>query len=149
MNLQQHPLQEQLRLATRRHFLKEAAFGLGSLCLTSQSLFGAGNSGGPHDAANPLAPLAPSFAPSQMEFFDYKPMLAKYDGKDCPAEYLAGQRFAFIQGVLRLLGPQFDFKQHGQSGTWISDRLPSLHAHADKLCFINNEPAHVVQGILS
>ncbi|MEY3895633.1 MAG: hypothetical protein RLZZ214_1152, partial [Verrucomicrobiota bacterium] len=115
MNLSQHLLQEQLRLATRRHFLKEAAFGLGSLCLTSQNLFGAGSSMVPRDATTPLAPLAPSFAPkakrviflhmagapSQMELFDYKPMLAKYDGKDCPAEYLAGQRFAFIQGVPR------------------------------------------------
>jgi hypothetical protein len=152
MNLSQHLQQEQLRLATRRHFLKEAAFGLGSLCLTSQNLFGAGNSTVERDTAIPLAPLAPSFAPkakrviflhmagapSQMELFDYKPMLAKYDGKDCPAEYLEGQRFAFIQGVPRLLGPQFDFKQHGQSGAWISDRLPSLHAHADKLCFIKS-----------
>jgi hypothetical protein len=152
MNLQQHLQQEQLRLATRRHFLKEAAFGLGSLCLTSQNLFGAGSSNVERDTTVPLAPLAPSFAPkakriiflhmagapSQMELFDYKPMLAKYDGKDCPAEYLEGQRFAFIQGVPRLLGPQFDFKQHGQSGAWISDRLPSLHAHADKLCFIKS-----------
>ena len=152
MNIAQHLQQEQLRHATRRHFLKEAAFGLGSLCLTSQNLFGAGSSNVERDTTVPLAPLAPSFAPkakriiflhmagapSQMELFDYKPMLAKYDGKDCPAEYLEGQRFAFIQGVPRLLGPQFDFKQHGQSGAWISDRLPSLHAHADKLCFIKS-----------
>ena len=152
MNIQQHLEHEQLRLATRRHFLKEAAFGLGSLCLSSQSLFGAEAAAIPRDTSNPLAPLAPSFAPkakriiflhmagapSQMELFDYKPVLAKYNGKDCPAEYLEGQRFAFIQGVPRLLGPQFDFKQHGQSGAWISDRLPSLHAHADKICFIKS-----------
>ena len=143
---------QQLRLATRRHFLKEAAFGLGSLCLTSQQISAAGNSAVHRDATEPLAPLAPSFAPkakriiflhmagapSQMELFDYKPMLANYDGKDCPAEYLEGQRFAFIQGVPRLLGPQYDFKQHGQSGAWISDRLPSLHPHADKICFIKS-----------
>ncbi len=153
MNLLQHLQHEQLRHVTRRHFLKESAFGLGSLCLASAGLSAATHQ--PvvqHDPANPLGPLAPTFAPkakrviylhmdgapSQLELFDYKPTLAKYNGKDCPREYLEGQRFAFIQGVPRMLGPQFDFKQHGHSGAWISDRLPSLHPHADKLCFVKS-----------
>lgn len=76
-------------------------------------------------------------APSQLELFDYKPELAKYHGKDCPEEFLKGQRFAFIQGTPKMLGPQFEFAQHGQAGTWISDRFPHLHQHADKLCMIN------------
>jgi hypothetical protein len=104
------------------------------------------------DVTKPLDSRAPSFAPkakriiflhmagapSQFELFDHKPVLQQYNGRECPAEYLEGQRFAFIQGVPQLLGPQFDFKQHGQSGAWISDRLPSLHKHADKLCFIKS-----------
>jgi Protein of unknown function (DUF1501) len=152
MNAFQHLAQEELRHVTRRHFLKESAFGLGSLWLGANALSAATGETITRDAANPLEPLSPKFAPkakriiflhmagapSQVELFDYKPVLQKYNGKDCPAEYLAGQRFAFIQGVPQLLGPQYPFKQHGQSGAWISDRLPSLYKHADKLCIINS-----------
>ena len=153
MNLFQHLQQEELRHLTRRHFLKDCSTGLGAMWLASQGLAKAsGKYSIQHDPSNPLGTLAPSFAPkakrviylhmvgapSQLELFDYKPTLAKYDGKDCPREYLEGQRFAFIQGVPRMLGPQFDFKQHGQSGAWISDRLPGLAKHADKLCFVKS-----------
>jgi hypothetical protein len=75
-------------------------------------------------------------APSQLELFDYKPILKQYDGKDCPQSFLEGQRFAFIQGTPQMLGPIYPFKQHGNSGAWISDRLPELAKHADKLTFI-------------
>jgi hypothetical protein len=60
----------------------------------------------------------------------------RYDGKDCPQEFLEGKRFAFIRGVPQMLGPQYPFAQHGQSGQWISDRLPGLYQHADDMCFI-------------
>ena len=101
-------------------------------------------------AFQPACPAPPSFAPkakrviylhmvgapSQLELFDYKPILKKYDGKECPKEYLEGQRFAFIQGIPKMLGPQFDFAQYGKSGMWMSDRLPHLATNADKLCVI-------------
>jgi hypothetical protein len=38
-------------------------------------------------------------APSQLELFEYKPELKRFDGQDCPASFLAGKRFAFISGV--------------------------------------------------
>ncbi len=151
MNTQQYIEQEQLRHLTRRHFLKDCSIGLSSLYLAQQGFAaGVGKYKIQHDIANPLGTLAPAIAPkvkrvihlhmagapSQLELFDYKPLLAKYNGKDCPREYLEGQRFAFIQGVPRMLGPQFPFKQHGQSGAWISDRLPGLQPHADKICFV-------------
>jgi hypothetical protein len=152
MNVFQHIAQEELRHVTRRHFLKESAFGLGTLWLGSNTLSAATGGVVQQDVTKPLDSRAPSFAPkakriiflhmagapSQFELFDHKPVLQQYNGRECPAEYLEGQRFAFIQGVPQLLGPQFDFKQHGQSGAWISDRLPSLHKHADKLCFIKS-----------
>jgi hypothetical protein len=75
-------------------------------------------------------------APSNLDLFDYKPELARLDGQDCPASFLQGKRFAFIRGVPKLLGPQYPFAQHGQSGHWLSDRLPHLATVADKLCFI-------------
>ncbi|MGC6427918.1 MAG: DUF1501 domain-containing protein [Akkermansiaceae bacterium] len=138
-----------LQNTTRRHFLRDCTTGLGGMWLANQ-LAQAGSLKIQHDSAAPLAPLAPQMspkvkrviylhmigAPSQLELFDYKPELKKYDGKDCPQEFLEGQRFAFIQGTPQMLGPVFDFKQHGQSGAWISDRLPHLAKHADDLCFV-------------
>ena len=151
MNLFQKLQAESLQQSTRREFLRNCTTGLGGMWLASQ---GIANAAGPmkvsRDPSNPLAPIPPLFAPkakrviylhmvgapSQLELFDYKPILKKYDGKECPKEYLEGQRFAFIQGIPKMLGPQFDFKQHGESGAWISDRLPQLAKHADKLCII-------------
>jgi len=142
---------ETLRHTTRRHFLGGGMTGLAGLWLGAQQhAAGAGRTVIEHDPADPLNALAPPHAPrakrviylhmvgapSQLELFDYKPELARHDGRDCPQEYLEGQRFAFIQGVPKMLGPQYDFRQHGESGAWISDRLPHLHQHADKLCIV-------------
>ncbi len=141
---------------TRRHFIKESAMGLGALALGS--LLGCGTSGSPEplvnsffDPANPLAPRPPMFpgkaksvifihmagAPSQLELFSYKPELAKLDGQDCPQSLLEGKRFAFIRGVPKMLGPQANFKQHGQSGLWLSDNLPHLSTVADEIAMLN------------
>ena len=141
---------------TRRHFIKESAMGLGALALGS--LLGCGRTGSSSqlassffDAANPLAPRPPMFpgrarsvifihmagAPSQFELFSYKPDLAKLDGLDCPQSLLEGKRFAFIRGVPKMLGPQANFKQHGQSGLWLSDNLPHLSTVADEIAMLN------------
>ena len=55
-------------------------------------------------------------APSQLELFDYKPQLAKFDGTLPPAELLKGYRAAFINPSSKLLGPKFKFARHGQCG---------------------------------
>lgn len=149
IKLQQH---------TRRHFIKESAMGLGALALGS--LLGCGKSGSAPvlasaaemftDAANPLLPKPPHYAgkaravifihmagaPSQLELFSYKPELAKLDGLDCPPSLLEGKRFAFIRGVPKMLGPQAAFKQHGQSGLWLSDNLPHLANVADEMAML-------------
>lgn len=138
---------------TRRHFLRDCGSGLGALWLASTADRAWGASGTLHkDPAHPLLPAAGHFkarakrviylhmagAPSQLELFDYKPVLQKLDGKDCPASLLAGKQFAFIQGVPKMLGPQYAFKQHGQSGQWLSELLPNLAGVADELCFIKS-----------
>src|SRR5215203_4064841 len=114
------------RQHSRRHFLKECAFGFGSLALGSLLQSCGGDSAGPNthaitfDPAHPLAPKLPMFpgkaksiiylhmagAPSQLELFDYKPELMKLNGKDCPPSLLEGKRFAFIRGVPKMMGPQ-------------------------------------------
>src|SRR5579863_1440819 len=119
--------QEILREITRRTFFKQVGYGIGGLALSSllsESVFASG------DQVDPLAPKRPHFAPkaknviylfmagapSQIDLFDPKPMLVKYDRQDCPAEYLKGERFAFIKGTPKLLGSPFKFEQCGQSG---------------------------------
>lgn len=103
-----------------------------------------------HDGQNPLSPVPPPLpakvkrviylhmvgAPSQLELFDHKPDLKRLDGKDCPQSFLEGKRFAFIQGTPKMLGPQFPFAQHGESGAWVSDRMPHFSKHVDDVCFI-------------
>jgi len=75
-------------------------------------------------------------APSQLELFDHKPDLDRLSGEDCPEEFLAGQRFAFIRGVPKLLGSVYPFHQAGESGQWISDRLPHFEQVIDKVSFV-------------
>ena len=154
-----------LQAQTRRHFLQSVTGGIGSLFFgtlaTSHPLIvGAteiAKSSSEHidvtrDAKNPLSALPPQFAarakrviylhmagaPSQLELFEYKPDLVRLDGQDCPSSLLVGKRFAFITGVPKLMGPQYPFHQTGQSGQWISDRLPHLEKHLDELCFIKS-----------
>ncbi|MCF2947870.1 DUF1501 domain-containing protein [Paraglaciecola aquimarina] len=162
---------ETLKAKTRREFIKQSGAMLGGAFLSSMLAPNVAASGSnPFDytrpLGRPLAPLAPPYpgkakrviymhmagAPSQLEMFDYKPELKKYDGQLCPEEFLKGKRFAFISGVPKLLGPQFPFKQEGESGAWISDRLPHLAKHVDDMCFIksmhtdqfNHAPAQIL-----
>ncbi len=141
-----------LQYSTRREFLRDSGVGLGATWLATQGTraFGATTENISHDPTAPLSPVNPQLtpkvkrviflhmvgAPSQLELFDYKPDLQEFDGKDCPSEYLEGQRFAFIQGVPQMLGPVYKFDQHGESGTWMSDRLPNLAKISDDLTFI-------------
>jgi hypothetical protein len=144
-----------LQQYTRRHFLKDGAMGFGALALgsllNSCGFNSSNNSNNLFDAANPLAPKPPMFpgkaksviylhmagAPSQLELFSFKPELAKLDGQDCPPSLLAGKKFAFIQGVPKMLGPQANFRQHGKSGLWLSDNLPHLSTVIDDIAILN------------
>jgi hypothetical protein len=144
---------ESLRHLTRRHFLSQCTTGLGAMWLASATGRAWGASGPlVKDPAQPLAPAMPHFAPrakrviflhmagapSQHELFDYKPELEKLNGQECPAEFLEGRQFAFIQGVPKMLGPQYPFQQHGQSGAWVSDRLPHFSTVVDDVCFVKS-----------
>ena len=140
-----------LRDTTRRHFLGGCGTGLGAVYWAAGGDAGAREAYLPvHSSDNPLSPLPPPIpatakrviylhmigAPSQLELFDFKPELKRFDGHDCPEEFLAGKRFAFIQGTPKMLGPQYPFEQHGDSGAWVSDRMPMFAKHVDDVCFI-------------
>ena len=71
--------------------------------------------------------------PSQMDLFDYKPELQRRHGQSINVEQ---RRRDVKQG--RLLGSRREFRQHGKSGLWVSDALPHLARHADKLAVIKS-----------
>ena len=133
---------------SRRHFLQKCISGMGALTLGSflnqNQIFG--NTLGesidslPHfrPRAKHVIYLHMAGAPSQLELFDYKPLLEKLNGEDCPESLLEGKRFAFIRGIPKMLGPQSTFKQHGASGAWVSDYLPQFSKVADEVCFIKS-----------
>ena len=149
MNIQDEANLAQATLNTRRSFLRHGVFGMGAI---ATHLMGCADPTSwmvqSSEAVGEL-PLFPAKAkriiylcmaggPSQLELFDYKPELQKLDGKPCPQSLLEGKRFAFIRGVPTMLGPLGQFRQHGDSGAWISHFMPHLAQHADDLTFIKS-----------
>ena len=143
----------------RRWFLQQCGVGLGAAAL-GQLLGGTASAAdsvrAPHFAprAKHVIYLFMAGAPSHLELLDYKPELAKFDGTLPPAELLENYRAAFIDPSSRLLGPRFNFAQHGQSGAWISELLPHLAGIADDVTIIksmstdafNHAPAQVLMS---
>ena len=132
---------------SRRWFLEQCGVGVGAAALSS--LLGPSASA---QSIDPLAPKQPHFAPkakkviylfmagapSQLEMLDHKPLLQKFDGTLPPASLLKDYRAAFINPNSKLLGPRFEFKQHGQSGAWLSELLPHLGEVADDVTIVNS-----------
>jgi uncharacterized protein (DUF1501 family) len=148
-------LERELALGiTRRHFFRECGIGVGKIALASlltdalaRRAFAA-----PAAAVNPLAPKPPHYgpkvkhvihlfmagAPSQLDLFDYKPTLARFEGKPIPPEIIRGQRYAFIRADAAVLGPRFKFARHGRSGGELSEMLPHLAKVVDDICIIKS-----------
>lgn len=149
--------QEILRQITRRTFFKEVGYGMGGLALTSMLL----NNGYATEMiqkarqakrTDPMAPKKPHYkakaksiiylfmagAPSQVDMFDPKPVLNKYDGQPCPEEYLKGERFAFIRGVPKMLGSPYKFEKCGQSGQMVSELLPHFKEIVDEVAIVRS-----------
>ena len=117
-----------LQLQTRRRFLRDCGVGLAGIWLAQSLGSKLANAIETIDPANPLAPRSPTLpakakrviylhmagGPSQFELFDHKPELAKLDGQDCPDEFLAGKRFAFIRGVPAVAGPDVSTASNGR-----------------------------------
>ena len=136
-----HPLD-----VSRRHFLKDCGVGLGKMALAgllTDSLTtraAAVTPRTPHfqGKAKRVIHLFMAGAPSQLELFDHKPALAKLEGKPLPPSVIGGQRYAFIRPDAAVLGPQFKFARHGQSGLELGETLPHLAGIADDICLIKS-----------
>ncbi len=135
------------RARSRRDFIQRFGMGLGGVALTdlmrSESVAGYGALAGHHFAskAKRVIFLFQSGAPSQMDLFDYKPLLNERHGTQLPDSVRRGQRLTGMSGnqsSLPLVGSPFKFNRHGQSGAWISDLLPHTAKVADELCFIKS-----------
>lgn len=132
---------------SRRHALKTMACGFGYLALAGLAAQKSAAAG------NLLAPRTPHFkarakrvififmqgGPSQIDTFDYKPLLEKHDGRmmsfdDARTIANTGAR-ATSQRVLK---SPWKFAQHGQSGRWVSELFPEMARHVDDLCFIQS-----------
>ena len=147
----------------RRQFLSQSGLGLGTMALASllqqdgqaadenpfQGILAA-----PHFPAKAkrIIYLFMSGGPSQLDLYDYKPLLNERNGQDLPESVRKGQRLTGMTGnqaTLPLAGSIFKFAQQGQSGAWISELLPWTAKIADQLCFvkslhteaINHDPA--------
>jgi hypothetical protein len=142
---------ERFRNISRRHFLLESASGLGAVALGSiLGGCGADNRNDIKVVTDHMAPRPPHFpgkakhviylhmagAPSQLELFDFKPELQKLNNQLCPPSFMEGKRFAFIRGIPRMLGPQAEFKQRGDAGSWVSEHLPHFAGVSDEVSFL-------------
>jgi hypothetical protein len=131
--------------------LGQAAVGFGSLALASLLA-----ETGASSETNPIAPKATHFpprakriiflfmkgGPSHVDTFDPKPLLDRDDGKPCP---IAKPRVQFA-ATGNLLKSPWKFKQHGESGLWVSELFPHMARCVDDLCMIHSvhgtNPAH-------
>ncbi len=148
----------------RRHFLSRLSLGLGSAALGSlliPDLFDTTGSeasglpaGLPHFApkAKRVIYLFQNGAPSQLELFDFKPLLNTMHGQELPASVRGSQRLTGMtsnQASFPLAGSFFNFKPYGQSGTLLSELLPHTARIIDDICIIktlhteaiNHDPA--------
>ena len=129
---------------SRRDLLRSTSAGFGNLAL--MGLLASTSSA--QAKSNPLAarpaPIAPRAkriiflfihgGPSQVDTFDYKPLLQRDNGKPLP---FAKPRVQFAQ-TGNLLGSPWKFKQYGQSGAWVSELFPAIAQRVDDLCFVKS-----------
>ncbi|MGV3774373.1 MAG: DUF1501 domain-containing protein [Verrucomicrobiales bacterium] len=146
---------------SRRDFLSKAGMGFGALAmagLVKESSFGATPL-----AIDPLSPFAPRppqvvgkaksviflfmvGGPSQIDTFDYKPVLQSLHGKPTPESIkkaVEATKFANVFHGCKeeLLSSPYKWQQHGKSGMWVSELYPKVAQHVDDLCFIHSVQA--------
>jgi hypothetical protein len=159
-----HPLLERQLLLTRRHFFGRSATGIGLAALASllhadlpaaePRTAAGGLPGLPHfkPRAKRVIYLFQSGAPSQMDLFDYKPLLRDLRATELPDSVRMGQRLTGMtatQTSFPVAPSKFAFARRGRSGAWVSDLLPYTARVVDDLCFvksmfteaINHDPA--------
>jgi hypothetical protein len=149
-----HPVLERQLLLTRRHFFGRSATGIGLAALAyllhgdlargaEQRTATGGLPGLPHftPRAKRVIYLFQSGAPSQMDLFDYKPLLHDLRATELPDSIRMGQRLTGMtatQTSFPVAPSKFAFARRGKSGAWVSELLPHTAGVVDDLCFIRS-----------
>ncbi len=134
---------------SRRELLKLSSAGFGALALAGllEPQRAAAEGTTAKAPAGPLAARLPHFAakakrviflfmhggPSQVDTFDYKPLLTRDNGKPLPFDK---PRVVSSQ-TGNLLASPWKFQQHGQSGAWVSELFPHVARCVDDMCIVN------------
>ena len=154
-------------IENRRQFFGKSTTGIGVAALSSllggNLAFGekpgefgriGGLEGIPHFApkAKRVIYLLQSGAPSQVDLLDHKPSLEKLHMQELPESIRNGQRLTGMtarQKSFPVIKSPWKFRQHGKSGTWLSELLPHMAEVVDDICVvrsmhteaINHDPA--------
>ncbi len=148
----------------RRRFLQQVSGGFGALAM--EALTRANARAESHegrqmliDPIRPFAPRLSNFAPkaksviflhmvggpSQLDTFDYKPLLKELDGQPVPKSFRRAVEASKFHNIFTdckdLMASPFAFKQYGQTGKWVSELFPKVAEHVDDLCFIHSMQA--------
>ena len=130
----------------RRDMLRQCAAGFGGVALSAlmtDRSYGA--------VTNPLAPKLGHYTPrarnviflymdggpSQVDTWDYKPLLARYHGQD-PRVAMGKLEPTQFNNIGKVMKSPWEFKQYGESGIWCSDLFPHISQHVDDLCVIKS-----------
>ncbi len=136
-------------IQSRRHFLDNVLGGLGSAAIAH--LMGVEGRTAV-SAPNPMAPKPTHFAPraknviflfmagapSQIDLFDPKPELHKWNGQQLPDSIAKELDLAFIQPTAKVLASRRKFKPAGESGIELSEWLPHTAEVADDICLVRS-----------
>ncbi|MBL9171312.1 MAG: DUF1501 domain-containing protein [Verrucomicrobiales bacterium] len=134
---------------SRREMLKRFACGFGSVAFSA--LYGTQKAWAGATKPNPLLPRSPHFKPrarsviflymdggvSQVDSFDYKPLLEKHHGED-PYKAMGRLEKTQFANVGKVLKSPWKFAQHGRSGLWVSELFPHVAKQADRLCVVKS-----------
>src|SRR5687768_16297058 len=134
--------------STRREFLRRAGCGFGAVALAAlmgERVMNAPASASPTPAQLPTKTgkaknvifLFMEGGPSHLDTFDYKPLLNELSGQKLPPSFKE-PILAMGESGNPILGSQRTWRQHGQSGLWVSDWFPHVAAHADDLAIIKS-----------
>src|SRR5687768_17920541 len=142
--------EDYVRYETCRQFLRRGASFLGTAALASLAprMMTADNKAQMEKLVTHLAPKAKRViylhmvgGPSQMDLYDYKPVMGEWYDKDLPESVRMGQRLTTMtsgQARFPIAPSKYKFAQHGQSGMWVSELLPFTSKMVDDMCFIRS-----------
>src|SRR5277367_5345159 len=148
-----NPIEEYVRLETRRQFFSRGTNAVGWAALSS--LIGSDMLRGSAQAASQTQRTMTHFPPKakhviylhmvggppQMDLYDYKPKMNDFYDKDLPESVRNGQRLTTMtsgQARFPIAPSKFKFTQHGKSGMWVTELLPHTAKMVDDMCFIRS-----------